>query len=285
MYVIERFTAGPPRAARAVALVVHGLNVNPKMMAAIVACLSAGGIEAISLALHGHGPNYLRRPDMAETEARLESLRRVTYQLWHDEVLAAYRIVAQRAAQLEGAPVYLVAYSLGGLMACDLFAATPGVEFARMVLFAPALRIRPLSYLLAPFQGAPRTIIPSFSPKSYRANRGTSLAAYAALYAAAANLARHASSKINVPTLVFLDPQDELVSYAGTSRFLRDASLTNWRLCPVEKDSTAEQRYHHLLIDAASVGQDRWRAMSAAVSAHLAASGSSTPAGDSVPTL
>lgn len=260
--------AGAPQAA-AVALVAHGLNVQPRRMGPLIALLAANGIETVSVALHGHGENYVRRPPMAEAEARLESLRSVTYRLWRDEVYAAYRIAALRAAQLGAVPLHFLGYSLGGLIGCDLFADAADVHFDRMALFAPALRIRALSYILVPFLGAARIIIPSFSHPDYRTNRGTSLAAYAALYTAAANLARHAGPKINVPTLLFLDPRDEMVSYAGTERLLAEAHLTNWRLFRVEKDRSAVQRYHHLLIDAPSVGQATWAQMAAAVAAHL----------------
>jgi alpha-beta hydrolase superfamily lysophospholipase len=165
--------------------------------------------------------------------------------------------------------VYLVAYSLGGLIGCDLIAGTPDVNFDKMVLFAPALKIQPLSYILWPLLDAPRTIIRSVAPEAYRSNRGTSMAAYGALYTAAAHLGRTVGAKLNVPTLVFLDKQDELVSYRATARFLSEAGLTNWRLYPVAKDSTAEQRYHHLLIDASSVGQATWDKIAAATIAHL----------------
>jgi alpha-beta hydrolase superfamily lysophospholipase len=268
-FVLQWHAPLPPQAPVGVALVAHGLNVNPARMAPLIELLTANGIEAVSIALHGHGENYLRRPGLGATAARLESLRNVTYQLWRDEFYAAYQVAAQRAAQLDGAPLHLVGYSLGGLIGCDLFASAADVHFDRMALLAPALQIRGLSYVLAPFTGAGRVIIPSFAPATYRANRGTSLAAYAALYQAAAHLAHNAGPKINVPTLVFLDAEDELVAYAGTARLLARAGLTNWRLARVQKDNTAQQRYHHLLIDAPSLGQEAWARLAAAIVAHL----------------
>jgi alpha-beta hydrolase superfamily lysophospholipase len=270
-FVLQWFPAAPLQPVRAVALVAHGLNVKPVRMAPLAHCLTAHGIETLNITLHGHGANYVRRPGAQPDAARLESLRQVSYQLWRDELYAAYKIGALRAAQLGPVPVYLVAYSLGGLIGCDLFAGTPDVNFDKMVLFAPALQIQPLSYVLWPLLRAPRTIIRSFSPQGYRSNRGTSMAAYGALYTAAAHLGRAAGAKLNVPTLVFLDKQDELVSYGATARFLAERRLTNWRLYPVVKDSTAEQRYHHLLIDASSVGQATWDKIAAATIAHLQA--------------
>lgn len=253
----------------AVVLMAHGLNVQPCRMKPLIDLLAANGIEVVSVALHGHGENYTRRLELNTAEARLESLRSVTYRLWREELQAAYRVATLRAEQLGGVPLHLLGYSLGGLVGCDLFADEADVQFDRMALFAPALRIRAFSYVLAPFTGATRTIIPSFSPAGYRANRGTSLAAYAALYTAAAHLARHIGPKLNVPTLVFLDPKDELVSYGGTERLLAEADLTRWHLYRVEKDASATARYHHLLIDAPSVGQAVWEQIATATVAHL----------------
>lgn len=270
-YALQWFPAVPPDSARAVALVAHGLNVDPARMACIIDCLTSNGIEALNVSLFGHGSNYVGRPVWSAQAARLESLRGVTYQLWREELRAAYEIAAQRAEKLGPVPLYLVGYSLGGLIGCDLFAAAPGVSFAKMVLFAPALQIRPLGYILGPLTRFPRIIIPSFSPAHYRSNRGTSMAAYAALYYAATNLRRNAGSKINVPTIIFLDPEDELVSFEGTQRFIDDAHLTNWRIYKVIKDPTAEQRYHHLVIDDSSVGQVQWAKIKAAMLRHLQA--------------
>jgi alpha-beta hydrolase superfamily lysophospholipase len=252
-----------------VALVVHGLNVEPQRMRPIIQALTGNGLEVFNVALHGHGGNYLHQPGVPEEAARLDALRRVSASLWRDELHAAYRVAALRAAQLGGVPICFVGYSLGALVGCDLFADAPDVHFAKMVLFAPALQIHPLSYALRLLGRSPHMVIRSASPRAYRANPGTSIAAYSALYATVAHFAARAGSKINVPALLLIDQQDELVSYPKTRRLLMAAGLTNWQLQTVTKGPGAIQRYHHLLIDAQSVGPQQWEAIVASVAAHL----------------
>jgi hypothetical protein len=62
-----------------------------------------------------------------------------------------------------------------------------------------------------------------------------------------------------VPTLIFIDPKDELISY----RKLKKAELKDeWGLCQVvELDSDLSYRsgnYHHLILDEATMGEKNW---------------------------
>jgi alpha-beta hydrolase superfamily lysophospholipase len=265
-YTLTWFSS--PRAA-AVVLVVHGLNVKPQMMGSLIEALTRRGLEVLNVALHGHGGNYPPQVGISAATARLAALRQVSAGLWRTELHAAYRVAALRAAQLGGVPICFVGYSLGGLMGCDLFADASDVHFARMVLLAPALQIHPASYILRLLAHSPHTVIPSATPAVYRANQGTPIAAYQALYAAIAHFEAHAGININVPTLLLMDKQDELVSYTKIRRLLATAALTQWQIKPVTKGPGATMRYHHLLIDAASVGPARWQTMAAAITGHL----------------
>lgn len=260
--------SSPPPGA-AVVLLVHGLNVKPQMMGPIIDALTRRGLEVLNVALHGHGGNYPPAAGAAAAVARLSALRRVSAGLWRDELHAAYRVAALRAAQLGGVPVCFAGYSLGGLIGCDLFAGTPDVHFARMVLLAPSLQIHPASYIFRLLAHSPTTVIPSAAPQAYRANPGTSVAAYQALYAAVAHFEEHAGSKINVPTLLLMDRQDEVVSFQRIERLVAHAGLTNWQIKTVTKGPGATLRYHHLLIDAASVGRERWETIAAMLADHL----------------
>jgi len=84
---------------KGVALVVHGLNLNPARMHSIIIELNDAGIDVLNLALRGHGNNYLKNPNLSISEARLESLQSVTYSLWMTEVYRAYLKVRDRASQ------------------------------------------------------------------------------------------------------------------------------------------------------------------------------------------
>jgi esterase/lipase len=250
------------RTASAVALVIHGLNVNPLRMNPLAHELNSWGVATLRCTLSGHA-NSLPAGDL-----RLASLRQVTYGLWRDEAIAAYRVAAQQAEQ-RNAPVVLVAFSLGALIGCTAALHSADMHFARLVLFAPALRIRRRSGVLQLLSHWPQLVIPSVSPAVYRANPGTPVAAYNALYAARRDFERLAGPQLNVPTLVFADPRDEMVSYPGLRQLIADHGLTQWQLQPVQKAPDANTSFHHLLIDRESVGATPWRQMMAQMRSHL----------------
>lgn len=43
---------------KGIAIVIHGLNLNPDRMGSIISCLTKSGIDVLNLTLHGHGDNY-----------------------------------------------------------------------------------------------------------------------------------------------------------------------------------------------------------------------------------
>jgi len=64
-------------------------------------------------------------------------------------------------------------------------ASNPYIKFDKIVLFAPALKMRNRNYLLKTMSPFPGLVVPSFGPEAYRANKGTPIAAYNALFEAA----------------------------------------------------------------------------------------------------
>jgi len=189
---------------KGVALVIHGLNLNPARMHAITLELNDAGIDALNLSLRGQWQQLiLKKQNPIRREARLESFQTVTYRLWMTEVYQAYLQVRERALRKK-VPVFFVGYSLGGLMACDLILMHPDVFYDRMVLFAPALSITMESYLLKALMPFPNMVIDSLSPLYYRSNKGTPMAAYKALFEGVAHFNNHTNDKLNKPPLVLL---------------------------------------------------------------------------------
>ena len=269
-YAIRWYDAAAPEKSRGVALVIHGLNLRPDKMQSVVSQLTASGIDVCNLSLRGHGDNYDHRAGVDSAAGRMASFRDVSYPLWMNEVYLAYLQVQKRALQKK-IPRFLLAYSLGGLLGLDLFASRPDVQFDRMVLFAPAIKLHGLFYIERALSPFPRLIIPSLvAPKAYLTNpTGTPIAAYNALFDGLAHFESHVSSKINVPTRVFIDPQDEFIPLWGLKNLIRDQHLDQWKLFIVKKGKEAFGRYHHHMIDAYSTGQDEWRKMMTATTQYL----------------
>ncbi|MBW2516194.1 MAG: alpha/beta fold hydrolase [Deltaproteobacteria bacterium] len=243
-----------------VALVIHGLNGRPDKMEAIITVLNTNGIDCLNLSLRGHGANFSPIDDMSPDAARMVAFKSVSYPLWKTEAYWAYQM-AKKKSDLHDRPIFLIGFSMGGLLGVDLMASNPNVRFDKMVLFAPAITMLQRNYLIQIFSPFPNLVIPSAGDKSYLANDGTPMAAYKALFDMHAHFENHLDPrKINIPAIIFIDKEDELVSYAGLQQMVQNHNLDQWRIHSVIKDETAtEVNLHHLIIDAASVGNTMWQ--------------------------
>ena len=234
-YSTRWYYKSPLKRRRGVALVVHGLNLKPEKMEPIIRQLNRAGIDALNVSLHGHGDNYVRhgRGRGNQKEARLDSFRTVTYSLWSSEVRRAYLKVRDRGRQKK-IPIFLVAYSLGGLLGCDLLVSDAGVHFDRMALFAPALNAVIEHYLLKALRPFPHLVIDSLSPESYRSNDGTPMAGDKALFEALSHFQERITAALNVPTIVFMDREDEFISYDNLQEMVSRANLDRWKVISIQ---------------------------------------------------
>jgi esterase/lipase len=252
-----------------VALVIHGLNLRPDKMESIIALLTHSCIDVLNLSLRGHGKNYNSKANVDGSKARMETFKTVTYESWIKETHRAYSLAKNRSREKQ-VPLFLIGFSLGGLMGTTLFVSYPDVYFNRMVLLAPALHLNTINYLAKLLSPFPRLVIPSFFIRSYCSNRGTPMAAYNALFEAIEHFNKNMARKLNVPTILFIDKQDELVSYRRLKRIIKNGRLYQWKLHPVKKHTTgAKEKMHHLIIDEFSIGKDAWNEMRALIINHL----------------
>lgn len=242
--------ANEGEAPRAVVLVLHGLNLRPSAMNAVAHVLTEHGTRVLRLTL----PSAMR-------------------ERWLASVQQGICVGAQEAQRL-GVPLHVVAYSLGALVFVDLLQAQPTLapRLARVVLLAPAVTPRwyvRLAPMLAWMVG-PEYEVPSWSPVAYRRAAGTSVAAYQGVAAAASALWHRSGASINLPTLVMMHPDDEVVSYRALRDFIDAQRLDAWTLVPVTpSEQSAHRRYRHLIIDAHSVGEASWRDITSAMLRHL----------------
>lgn len=259
----------PLKKRKGVALVIHGLNLKPEKMNNIIRYLNKTGIDVLNVSLRGHGGNYEANKNISEAEARLDSFRMVDYNLWLQEVREGYDMASQRARR-KNVPLYFVGYSLGGLLGCDLFLSNPENSFDGMILFAPALNLKAETYLLKTMMPFPNLVIDSLSPPSYRANSGTPMAAYKALFEAVDHFEKNINQQLNKPALLFIDEDDEFISADGIRDMIRKYKLDQWRLCSVRKDpEVGGSVSHHLIIDPDSVGKKMWEQMTDGIARNL----------------
>jgi esterase/lipase len=200
----------------------------------------------------------------------LESFKNVSYPLWTNEAYLAYLQVQKRAQQKQ-VPVFLTAFSIGGLIGLDLLASNSDVHFDKIVLLAPAIYLRITIYLervLSPF---PRLVIPSLADDAYLANsQGTPVAAYNALFEGLNHFEDHAGPKLNMPSLIFIDEGDEFIPLWGLKKLVKEHNLDQWKFYIVQKeDKLGAGTFNHHIIDASSTGKSVWQAMMSAATAHL----------------
>ena len=266
---VERIQSIHPNRSKGAALVLHGLNLNPDKMRLMITLLTHSGIDVVKVSLSGHGKNYCQKWHIDEIKARMETFKTVSYKLWINETYQAYDI-AEKISREKHLPLFLVGYSLGGLLGVDLFATNSNVYFNRMVLLAPALHVNIMYNAIKFLLPFPKLVIPSFSSPSYRANFGTPVAAYRVLFDAIEHFHQNMTSKLNIPTLVLIDPRDELVSYEGIKQMIKSKGFDQWKLHLLKKTKNdAKKKPRHLIIDESTVGKDSWDRMKHLIIRHL----------------
>lgn len=269
---ITWFPAGPGKEVRGVALVIHGLNLQPAKMGGIIHVLNRGGVDVLNLSLSGHGTGSGNGEEKKSETARLREFKRVSFQKWMEETYHAFRRTKERSEQLD-LPLFLVGYSLGGLLGTTLFASRLDVSFQKMVLLAPAFTLHPFNHLVRLLSPFPGFVVVGASCGSYCANRGTPMAAYNSLFDAMNHLEKNMGPRIDVPTLIFMDRYDELVSYSGLRRMIEERELGRWRFHLLKKGGAGEgslrERMRHLIIDEATVGSEMWEEMGRTMISHL----------------
>ncbi|MFZ4403953.1 MAG: alpha/beta hydrolase [Pseudobdellovibrionaceae bacterium] len=242
-----------------VVLLVHGLNTKPQKMNSIANVLKQHQMDVFQIHLSGH-------------QGDIEKMKLVTLDIWQRDFAKAY-IAAKNYADSINKPLYFVGFSLGAALATSMISEY-SIQFEKMVLFAPAIAIHKTSeWIKYLFFWGLDTVIPSLSPESYRANsEGTTLAAYKALLqlTEANKNSAHKTHQLNVPTLVFIDPEDELVSDSGLKKFKADQNLNQWQFFEITNiQHLLKKSYHHLIIDEDSLGPVVWKKVSTAMVHHL----------------
>ncbi len=240
-------------------LVFHGLNLNPDRMGEVTSFLNRAGFETLTIKLTGHG--------------RVTSgFSGVTYSKWYQET-AAFICAGRNRAMALNLPLFLVGYSLGGVVSLNvMIELQEQVTFRGIVLLAPAIKLRWRSRIFGWFAFLPDSfMITSRSPKFYRANKATSLGAYRAMYNSIDEFGiRTRNRGLNAPVLVLMNPDDGLVSWNGLRTFVQERRLIGWDFYALNNHhSELEKPNNHLIIDAASLGEGQWMVLKTKVLDHF----------------
>lgn len=241
------FHAAKPKA---VVVLGHGLNVRPSKMDELAQFLQENGSDVYRLNLSGH-------------QESLEDFKIVTWKTWNSEFSEAKSEALARAHSLR-VPLFFLGHSLSGILALS-----EPERFEKLILFSPPIVVKTASKLIRIFQVfGDRFCLKSFNLPEYRAHDCTPMAAYAALFEGISAL-KMKLSQFNIPTRVFLDPKDELVSFVGLKTFMFQNQLSNWSLSPINANPASQKILHHLIIDEESVGLSQWSSLKRQIIKHF----------------
>jgi len=244
---------------KGVVLSLHGLNNRPSSMNSLIHFFNSQGLDVLRGALSGH-------------RGSLEEGKIILLKDWEREVKDLYNLALKKAHQFK-VPLYLNCYSMGCLVLVDLLESLDkgGYEnHVRKILFiSPALKVRgPLLffYQIVDTILPSGWILPSFNLKEYRSQDGTSVASYQAFFKL---LKKHKGPSLSlkkklaiIPSLILMNPEDELLSFSDLKNFIKDNGLKSWKMIPIDNSkSKNSKKISHLLLDEKSVGHHEWKRM------------------------
>ncbi|MCB0332918.1 MAG: alpha/beta fold hydrolase [Bdellovibrionales bacterium] len=236
----------PSRDPSKVSLLVHGLNQNPSSLRSLADQLANDGTAVMILSLTGH------ERSSKEWSSEISASR------WISDVRCAYTAAKDRFKHL---PVYAVGYSIGAVVLTSSALFDPSCHYEGFAFLAPpfALTLTGRAVGLLTWLRVFELSLPSAAPADYRLHSTTSLRAYHASLSLIDALSYHKdfSELSELPGVVVVSEDDELVSSAGVKRFLKDKSLARW---PVET-VTAVGEYKHMIFDEHHVNAHDWNRM------------------------
>ena len=239
---------------KGVILLAHGLNTKPLKMGdnntegTLAKLFLDQGYHVYRVTLPGHNDS-------------IEEMQTIKTEQWLNSALTQYFEASEIADNLN-LPIYLAAFSLGALVYKNLLNSEENVNFSGSILFAPALALKGktrFSIRLGSIFLNDKRIISSKAPVEYRAQKGVSISAYKALFKLTDNLYENEFKNCNIPTLIFIDPKDELISISKLRAVITRFNLTNWNIKEItNKGDLVTPKYYHLIIDAENVSFLEW---------------------------
>jgi len=237
----------PKEQPKAIALVVHGLNLKPTRMNSLVSLIRDEGIVVLNMALAGHRGNY-------------QDLEQVSRTQWLQDYQEAMDTIKQLQSRFGDLPLYFLGKSLGALTFVDFVTEQEKPAFERAILLAPALELRWRSHILKPLSHIhPKIPIPSASRSEDRIYNRLPAQCYGALY----DVFDHVQFKLqkkpfDVPSLIYIHPKDELVSYPRLLKSIGSKMYTNAKLVAIDQKSAIGLGFFHMIVDEETMGEGVW---------------------------
>jgi esterase/lipase len=214
----------------------HGLNNNPQSFGPIIKHFRDAGFETEFITLPGHGDD--------RHEAR--------------DIKAALRTFDQAMKKLKGAPYVAIAFSHGALYLQIWLEKNLEYRPMKQVLLAPALFIHRQKIIEKLLKFLPTFfVIKSLSPKAFRRYQILSAWEYNILVQGML-IYQKIKKPFKIPTMVLIDPKDELVDAAKLKAELEKMN-PDFRLQLFERNYLKKGLgQHHILFHPEYFNEEDW---------------------------
>lgn len=221
-------------------LLLHGLNFDASKLIPLAELLRNNGYSVLVPRLVGH-------------RGAIEETLTVPTELWFNQI-------AEWQAGLER-PLICVGYSLGGLLVLERQLQAE-LKCERMILFAPALRLRTPGMLAEFFMRmTPSSFtVPSGIPNAYMHFDHPGLGPTYALTQVLARFNRQLAEKAHhtiPPGLAFIDPRDQVIAPNLVESVILE-KFPEWKIIEVRAQDLNENHAFHLIVDEPHVGAQEW---------------------------
>lgn len=243
---------------KATALLIHGLNMRPEKMDAMIDVFNSAEISVLNLTLEGHGLEY-------------EAFQNVNKEKWITNFKDAYSELKKYSEPLK-LPRYLFGYSTGATVALAAEIRQNQPQFNKRILMSPAIKMTWVSNIvriLFPFSSLS---LPSSNLNDFRRHGSTPMPAYKSLFELADEVSDGPKNRLNnTPTLVIIDPKDEMVSLSSLRAMKAQKQLSHWDVFTVftDVDYSKARAPHHSIIHEFFTGPKLWSEMSKEIKSFL----------------
>jgi esterase/lipase len=234
------------------ALVIHGLGTKPQSMQPVIKMFNDRNYDVLLLHLKGHSGKYEDMMDIHKED-------------WPLQIKQAHHLMTYRQKQI-GGDIVFSGFSVGGLLLPKFIMQNQIENVDRMLLFAPAISLNDLSKAFSKIISYmdPTYKTPDYDKDKRALEEGTSLGAYQMMWEHYNDFHQHIKTTsdgvfLNIPTVVAMSPNDELIDYANTRKFMKYQYLTNWKMYTLNHDTKSESfSYFHYTISSEDVGDKLW---------------------------
>lgn len=240
-------------------LLAHGLNLNPDKMKSFYPLIESLGGVADLVEFAGH------------TKGKLREYNQVSKDQWVHNIDDKFQNYLKN---YRGVPLYFLGFSLGAVAGLSYL--QQNLEFQnylkKQIFLAPGIEPHSIYEKIYRSMGFPNILVPSLNRFEYKIHKINSLRVNNEIFKLIDDVKSKNLELINIPTLVFLNPRDELISLKKTIKFIKKSNLSNWKVSKLTpKRKLWPPMFHHLIVDEMSVGGE-WQKMQNEISEFIASS-------------